>query len=198
MVRPFAVVQLLFAAIVANAQPHLVFDHKIGTDWPPNSNGWMSFVAISSDGQTVAGDASVLLKEEDHLAFWAFTDSKFLRSIDGVPLAISPDFRSLVLQKQILDLQSGNPTLTMVHKQDMLDAAAFSADGELVAVKASPHLVRGAQVAILRTKGALWYRRSAPDSFAQWPSLPTARPSQRAIGIASRSGMLGRARDWLC
>ena len=47
IVRPFAVA-LLLAATVANAQPHLVFDHKIGTDWPLNSNRWMSFVAISS------------------------------------------------------------------------------------------------------------------------------------------------------
>jgi len=152
MVRPFAVV-LLLAATVANAQPHLVFEHKIGTDWAPDSNRWMSFVAVSSDGQTVTGDASVLLKNEDRLSFWTFPDGKFLRSIEGVPVAISPDFRYLVIEKQILDLQSGKPILTVAHKQDTLYAAAFSVNGELVAVKASPHLAKGAQLTILRTAG---------------------------------------------
>jgi len=151
MVRPFAVALLLPAAIVANAQPHLVFDHKIGADWPLGSNRWMSFVAISSDGQSVVGDAIALLKEENHLGFWTFPDGKFLRSIDGVPAAISPDFRYIVLKKQVLDLKSGKPILTVVHKQDTMDTAAFSPDGELMAVKASADIVKGARLAILRT-----------------------------------------------
>lgn len=150
MVRPFAVALLLLAAIVANAQPHLVFDHKIGADWPLDSNGWMSFVAISSDGQSVVGDAIALLKEENHLGFWTFPDGKFLRSIDGFPVAISPDFRYIVLEKQVLDLKSGKPILTVAHKKDTMDTAAFSPDGELMAVKASAHIVKG-QLSILRT-----------------------------------------------
>ena len=111
----------------------------------------MSFVAISSDGQSVVGDANVLLKEENHLGFWTLPDGKFLRSIDGVPVAISPDFRYIVLDKQVLDLKSGKPILTVAHKQDTMDTAAFSPDGELMAVKASAHIVKGAQLSILRT-----------------------------------------------
>jgi WD40 repeat protein len=152
MVRSFTVALLLLAAPVANAQPHLVFDHKIGTDWPLGSYLWMSFVAISSDSQTTAGDGGVPL-EEDHLGFWTFPDGKFLRNIDGAPAAISPNFRYLVLEKQILDLQSGKPVLSVAHKKDTLGAAAFSADSELVAVNASPHLVKGLQVTIIRTAG---------------------------------------------
>jgi len=148
MARPFAVALLLLAAAVANAQPRLVFDHKIGTD----SNRWMSFVAISSDGQTVGGDGGVP-SEDDHLGFWTFPDGKFLRSIDGVPVAISPDFRYLVLEEQILDLQSGKPIFSVAHKKDRLVAAAFSADSELVAVSASPDLVKGSQLTALRTAG---------------------------------------------
>ena len=41
---------LILAATVANAQPRLVFDHKIGAESPLDSNRWMSFVAISSGG----------------------------------------------------------------------------------------------------------------------------------------------------
>ena len=149
MVRTFAVV-LLLTATVANTQPHLVFDHKIGNDWPLNSNRWMSFVAISSDGRTVVGDASGLLKKE-RLGFWTFPDGKALRSIDGVPAAISPDFRYLILENQILDLQSGKPILSVAHTKDTLGFAAFSADSELAAVNARPHLVRGSQLAILRS-----------------------------------------------
>jgi WD40 repeat protein len=152
MVRPFALV-LLLGATVVNAQRHLVFDHKIGSEWPLNSNRWMSFVAISSDGRTVVGDASAFLKgkEEDHLGFWTFPDGKFVRSIDGVPAAISPDFHYLTLEKKLLDLQSGKPILSVAHTKDTLGVAAFSADSELVAVNARPHLVKGSQLAILRT-----------------------------------------------
>lgn len=152
MVRPFAVASFLLTAAVANALPRLVFDHKIGVDRPVDSNRWMSFVAISSDGQTVAGD-SIISFGEGNLGFWSFPSGKLFRSIDGFPLAISPNFRYLVLQKQILDLLSGKPILTVAHKQDTLDAAAFSADSELMAIKASPHLMKGSQVSILRTAG---------------------------------------------
>jgi WD40 repeat protein len=152
MFRPFAVVLLLLAATVANAQPRLVFDHKIGVNRPLDSPRWMSFVAISSDSQTVAGD-SIVSFGDGSLGFWSFPNGKLVRSIDGFPVAISPDFRYLVLQKQILDLLSGKPILTVAHKQDTLDAATFSADSELMAVKASPHLVKGSQLSILRTAG---------------------------------------------
>lgn len=152
MVRPFAVAFLLLAATVAGSQPHLVLDHKIGTGWPLGSPRWMSFVAISSDGQTIVGDGGFPLAD-DRLAFWTFPDGRFLRNIDGTPAAISPDFRYVVLEKQILDLQSGKPILTVAREKDMLGAAAFSPDSLLVAVNASPHLVKGAQVTILRTTG---------------------------------------------
>lgn len=150
MFRPFAVLLLLLAAIGAYAQPRLVFDRKIGADWPVDSHRWMSFAAISSDGQTVAGD-SIVDFGEGNLGFWSFPDAKLVRSVDGFLVALSPDFRYLVLQKQILDLKSGKPILTVAHKQDTLDAAAFSADNALIAVKATPHLVKGSQLTILRT-----------------------------------------------
>jgi WD40 repeat protein len=150
MSRPFVAIVALLAATVVSAQPHLVFDHKIGTDWPLDSSLWMSFVAISSDGRTVLGNEAVSLSDA-HLGFWTFPDGKFLRTLEGVPLAVSADFRYLALEKQILDLKAGKPILTMAHKQDTLDAAAFSANGELVAVIASPHIVKGTQLAILRT-----------------------------------------------
>ena len=152
MSRAFAVALTLLAATV-NAQPHLVFDHKIGTEWPPESNRWMSFVAVNSDGQTVASDESVLLKS-DALEFWTFPDGKFLRKMDGVPRGISPDFRYLVLENQILDLRSGKRILAMTQKRGSLDVVAFSADSELIAVRSGPHLVKGSQVAILRTADA--------------------------------------------
>ena len=153
MARPFALAIAVLAASVVEAQAplsHLVFDHKIGTEWPLDSSAWMSFVAISFDGQTVMGDA-VVRPSDGHLGFWTFPDGKFLRTIEGVPVAISRDFRYLVLENQILDLKFGKPILVVPHKQDTLESAAFSANGELLAVKASPHIVKGAQVAILRT-----------------------------------------------
>jgi hypothetical protein len=71
---------------------------------------------------------------------------KFLRTVEGVAVAISADFRYLVLDEQTLDMKSGKPIVVGRHKQDTLDAAAFSANGELMAVKASPNIARGAQL----------------------------------------------------
>ena len=145
-------IALLFSG-AGLAQPHLILDHKIGREWTPEANegGWMNFVAIRSDGLTVASNGNVPGAKSSQLGFWTFPEGKFLRNIDGVPAAISPDFRYLVLEKEILDLQSGKPILSVAHKNDMLISAAFSADSELVAVNASPHLVKGSQLTILRT-----------------------------------------------
>jgi WD40 repeat protein len=150
MARQLAVILTLLAAASAGAQPHLVFDHKIGTDSPQDSRPWMSFVGVSSDGQTVVGDA-VVSYGEGQLAFWTFPEGKFLRSVKGVPQAISPDFRYLVLQRQIMDLESSKPIRTVAHKDGTLDAAAFSANGGLIAVKGRPPIVKGRQLAVLRT-----------------------------------------------
>jgi WD40 repeat protein len=147
--RSAAVIAFVVAAAVANAEPHLVFDHKIGTDWPLGSNNWMSFAAISSDGQTAAG-GSLYDSEKGSLTLWSFPEGKFIRKIQGYPLALSPDFRYAALQKQILDLQTGKAVLSVRNQKDRLDAAAFSPNGELVAVKATPHLVKGSQLTILR------------------------------------------------
>lgn len=149
MVRASSVALLLVAATVANGQPHLVFDRKIGADWPLDSYRWMSFVAVSADGRSVAGNGCVP-SEGDRLGIWTFPEGKFLRSIHEVPVAISPDFHYAVFEKQILDLQSGKPVFSVGHPKDRLDAAVFSADSKLVAVGASRDLAKGAQLTILR------------------------------------------------
>ena len=44
---PFPFFMALLICGAALAQPHLIFDHKIGVDWTPemNENEWMNFVA---------------------------------------------------------------------------------------------------------------------------------------------------------
>jgi hypothetical protein len=160
MARQLAIILTLLAAAVASAQPHLVFDRKIGTDWPQDSSPWMSFVGVSSDGRTVVGDAVVSFGE-GHLGFWTFPEGKFLRRIEGVPQAISPDFRYLVLQRQIMDLGSSKAIRTVAHKQDTLDAAAFSANGELMAVKGRPPVVKGRQLGARRRSWSYAARRAS-------------------------------------
>ena len=88
----------------AQVQPNLVFDHKIGTEWKPESNDWMSFVAISSDGSTVPQVQS------GGTAFWTFPAGKFLRSIPERPIAISLDFRYVATSLGVLDLKIGRYT----------------------------------------------------------------------------------------
>jgi WD40 repeat protein len=150
MARAFAFALVLIAATVVNGQTRLVMDRKIGSDWPLNSNFWMSFAALSADGQTVAGDGGVPLGA-GQVRFWGFPDGKFLREIKGLPAAISPDFRYLVLEHQILNLQSDKPIFAVADPKDTLGPAVFSADSKLVAVTVSPHPAKGSQLTILRT-----------------------------------------------
>ena len=55
----------------------------------------MSFVAISSDGQKVAGDSLVSFGEGE-LGFWSFPVWQARSQYGGFPVAVSPDFRYLV------------------------------------------------------------------------------------------------------
>jgi len=116
----------------ARAQPRLVFDHKIGTDWEGNGE-WMSFVAISPDGRTIASDGDNQGGPFARLGLWSFPGGEHLRSAGDQPLAISPDFRYLATETGIVDLQARVPP-TKVPRQTRLYAnAGFSPSGEFVA-----------------------------------------------------------------
>jgi WD40 repeat protein len=143
--RTLAVLLALLTAS-AEAQPHLVFDRKIGNQWP-DDNRWMNFVAFRADGQFVAANG-------DGLRLWTFPDGQYVRGVAGETLAISADFRYLTTEKSILDLQSGKIVYTVSGKQDLLLSAAFSVNDEYVAVRSSPHLTKGAQITVLKTADA--------------------------------------------
>src|SRR5262250_1410837 len=85
----------LFFTLAAMAQdrPHLVFSHVIASEWPPDAHRWMNFVAISSDGRTVASNGNTPGGEPGAFGLWRFPTGDYLRSITGDPAAISPDFR---------------------------------------------------------------------------------------------------------
>jgi WD40 repeat protein len=129
----------------AYSQPHLVFDHNIGSEWR-DSNRWMNFVAISRDGATVAANGRT--PENSGLGFWNFVDGTYLRSTAGGALAISADFRYLATEKSVVDLHTGRP----ICSNRALLHAAFSPDGTLVAASTSPNIVKGAQIAVLRVE----------------------------------------------
>ncbi len=73
---PITISALICASTLA--QPRLVFDHKIGTDWKPDSNHWMSYVAVSSDGTKVVSDGNVPGIESGGTGFWSFPGGDYL------------------------------------------------------------------------------------------------------------------------
>jgi len=129
----------VFATIVAvicratNAQPHLVFDHKIGSEWSGN-NQWMSFVAISSDGSTIASDGNIPDPTPDRFGLWKFPEGEFIHSVAGRPLAISSDFHYVSTETSVADLIKTPPPTPESRQQRVYDCAAFSPNGELVAL----------------------------------------------------------------
>ncbi len=73
---PITISALICASTLA--QPRLVFDHKIGTDWKPDSNHWMSYVAVSSDGTKVVSDGNVPGIESGGTGFWSFPGGDYV------------------------------------------------------------------------------------------------------------------------
>jgi WD40 repeat protein len=139
---------LLCFFLVAGTQDRhrLVFSQKIGTDWTYGS-GWMNFVAISSDGTTVAANGNLAGNTTGGLGLWTFPGGEFLRSVAGSPLAISPDFRYLATDKDVLDLRNGKTIFPIPHE---FYAGAFSPSGEYVALRGASK-GRHTQITVLRT-----------------------------------------------
>ncbi|MGA3261812.1 MAG: hypothetical protein ABSE35_23280, partial [Bryobacteraceae bacterium] len=69
----------------------------------------MNFVAISSDGLTVAANGNVPGGNAPELGLWTFPAGEYLRRIAGTPIAISADFRYLATENSVLDLRTGKP-----------------------------------------------------------------------------------------
>jgi len=136
----------------ALAQPHLVFDHKIGTDWKPDSNHWMSYVAISSDGTTVVSDGNVPGIESGGTGFLSFPGGDYLRNTADRILSISPDFRYLAGEKSIVDLQTGRVIVRASNRATRYTAAAFDPGGKYVALTGgwSVDKNRGMQITVVR------------------------------------------------
>ena len=67
----------------------------------------MNFVAISSDGRTVAANGNVPGDEAAATGLWTFPTGDYLRSSKGDPVAISPDFRYVATETSVQDLQTG-------------------------------------------------------------------------------------------
>src|SRR5215469_10578425 len=126
---------LLFFLMAAagQAQPHLVFSHVIATDWQPDAHGWMNFVAISSDGRTVAANGNVPGREAAGAGLWTFPAGDYLGKIKGDPIAISPDFRYLATENSVQELQTGKIIFQISQQLDVLRNATFSPSGENVA-----------------------------------------------------------------
>ena len=149
---------ICFISVCAVAQPHLVFDHAIGTDYRPEADHWMNVVAISTDGLTVAANGNFpgiprSLYGED-LSLWTFADGRFLRRIPETPLVISSDFHYFAATTGVFNLQTGESIFRPADKSQTLGDAGFSPNEEYVAVTGAASLreSKQTQITVLRTK----------------------------------------------
>jgi WD40 repeat protein len=148
MTRLVPVLLFMLLAAARQEQPHLVFSHGIATEWEAGSHRWMNFVAISSDGRTVAANGNVPRGEGGGL--WTFPNGEYLRGLTDDPLAMSADFRYVATETSVQDLQTGR---VIVQEPHILTNAAFSPSGEYVALVEGGSAARGkrAQIGVLTT-----------------------------------------------
>jgi WD40 repeat protein len=141
---------LLLLVSVAMAQaPHLVFSHGVATD----GQRWMNFVAISSDGRTVAADGNTPAGEAGALGLWTFPEGEYLRSIVGTPSAISSDFRYFATETGVQEVETGENIFQISGQPYIFRRAAFSPSGEYVALVAGGNGGNGKrpQIIVLKT-----------------------------------------------
>jgi WD40 repeat protein len=113
----------------------------------------MNFVAISSDGRTVAANGNVPGGEAAAAGLWTFPTGDYLRSIKGDPLAMSADFRYVATETSVQDLQTGKVIFNVSQEPHIVTNAAFSPSGENVALVegGSPARVNRALIIVLKT-----------------------------------------------
>jgi hypothetical protein len=140
----------------ATQSPHLVFIQEIGTDWKPAANEWMNFVAISSDGLTVAANGNVPDHKAPGLGLWTFPAGKYVRRVAVAPTAISADFRYLGTESGVLDLETGKSIFHVSRQRDIITSAAFTPMGDYVAIVGGRGIGEGkrGQISVLRTMDA--------------------------------------------
>jgi hypothetical protein len=182
-IRTSACVILLVALSSAgadDARPSLRFSHRIGPDWPSDTYFWMSFVAISADGATVAADGR-LPEGGAGGGMWSFPDGKFIRRVSGHPRALSAGFKLIATEEGLVDLKSGK-RLAQLPKE--YSPSAFSPDGRYLALVPSQPAAgaSGPHIRVIQTAGGSRFGSSAGDIRRLWRFIPTTTPSPRAIG----------------
>jgi len=118
----------------------------------------MSFVAISSDGSTVAADGNVPRGvKSGGTGFWTFPAGDYLRSADDRTLSISPDFRYQATEADVLELQTSRAVVRASRQRATYTQAAFDPAGENVALVCSPSVDRPdrGQIIVLRIADGL-------------------------------------------
>ncbi len=105
----------------------------IGRTWASHS-GWVSFIAVSPDGKTVASDGADPDGRRAGLTYWSFPEGRFLRSVPGYPRAISPDWHLLAVEGRVVDLSSGATVFESEVLASGFRAAVFTPDSQRLAV----------------------------------------------------------------
>jgi len=113
----------------------LDLSHKIGSDWEPGPYQWMRFVALSADG-TMAASNGALPGGARGMGLWTFPQGKFVRSVEGNPVQLSPDFRFLAPEDRVIELPANRVVYRLTNTYRIWTQAAFSPGGECFAFAA--------------------------------------------------------------
>ena len=105
---------------------------RIGVGWTVGE-GWMSFVAFSSDGKMVASDGPATPADiSGDLTLWTFPAGRFVRRLKARPSALSPDWKYYASDHDVRRVSDDVPIASTGQKG--FAAYAFSPDDRHVAV----------------------------------------------------------------
>lgn len=122
---------LLLAPGLCRSEPALRLVKQIGPGWAGDFN-WMSFVAFSQDGETIASDAAASPTDtSETLTLWSFPKGRLIKQLPVRPTAVSPDFRYFATFQSVGAIDSGKLLVTLPTNNWALHT--FSPDSRFVA-----------------------------------------------------------------
>jgi len=162
-------------AVAQSQSRALKFDKEIGVGWRTgNYQGWMSLVAFSVDGTTVASDGPAAGDDvSGGLTLWNFADGRLIKRLAAKPTAISRDWKYYATFQGVAEMETGKPLISL--GKDANAIYAFSPDNRYVAESI---LSRGGDdkihvVALATGKQVSEFGQHAPFSIAISPDGST-------------------------
>lgn len=108
--------------------------------WKEKKWGWMSYVAFSPDGRSIASDGATAPDDVSNIvSIWSFPGGRLRRRLFDRSTALSPDWRYYVTERDVRRMADGKVVMVFPASERALtftagNALAFSPDSRFLAV----------------------------------------------------------------